>query len=96
MIQAFTLDAKGKSTPKGLTLAKPKSGVSKYSVALSKGTFAAQLLAAGLTNTDNSKAPLSFNVNLYFNGVSYAVAKDTEYTATANKSGSLVLKKVKK
>lgn len=96
VIQVFTLDAKGKSTPKGLTLAKPLGAVSKFSVTLTKGTFAAMLTGAGLTNSNATKAPLTLNFNVYFNNTSFAAASSVQYTATMAKTGTVTLPKVVK
>jgi hypothetical protein len=95
VIQVFTFDANGKPAPKGLTLSKPRNGVSSFSVTLTKGTFAALLAAAGLTNANASKVPVTLNVNVYFNNVSYAAAVPTLYTATMGKSGSTTIVKKK-
>lgn len=93
VILVFTADSKGKFSPKGLTLAKPKNGVSKYSVSASKGTFAALLSNAGLTNASVSKVAKMLNYNVYFNSVTYGVSKKVTYTATLGKSGSAALAK---
>ena len=88
VVQVFTLDAKSKSTPKGLTISKPKSGISKFSVSISKGTFAALLAPAGLTNTNATKAPLTVSFNLYFNNITFGSALAMTYTAKQGKAGS--------
>ena len=71
VIQVFKSDVKGKF-PKGFSMSAAKNGVSKFAFSASKGTFAAKLANAGLTNTTVSKVPLTLNCNLYFNNVSYA------------------------
>ena len=93
VILVFTADSKGKFAPKGLTLGKPKNGVSKYSVSASKGTFAALLSNAGLTNASASKVAKMVNYNVFFNNVTYGVTKTLTYTATLGKSGSAALAK---
>ncbi|HYG74122.1 MAG TPA: DUF4394 domain-containing protein [Planctomycetota bacterium] len=98
IIKTFKLDAKGKSTPKSSeTFAiglKPKNGVSKYAIKLSKNDYRAQLAEEGFTaDADLSKVERTLQINIYFNNVNYQVTKTFIYSAKKGKSGSATLQK---
>ena len=96
VVKSITLDAKGKS-PKGdnsfkLTV-KAKKGVvaaqtAKYSVKLTKGSFATSLSDEGLTNADATKASVNVLVRIVFAGAVYEHTQALSYTAKKGKSGS--------
>lgn len=92
VVKVFTLDAKGKSaasTTQKFSLSKPKLGVSKFSLKLSKGTFAAAFADESLTgNLDVKKESRSTRVTIYFNQVTYTKTQSLEYTAKKAKTGS--------
>ena len=96
MIKSVTLDAKGKS-PKGTSTfgltVKAKKGVvaaqtAKYTVKLTKGSFASSFADEGLTNATAKKANVSVVVRVVFAGAIYEHTQTLSYTATKGKSGS--------
>ena len=92
VVKAFSLDAKGKSaasTTQKLTISKPKAGIAKFTLKLSKGNFALALSDENLTgNLDIKKESRSARVSIYFNNVMYTKTQPLEYTAKKAKSGS--------
>lgn len=99
IIKVFNLDAKGKSTPKSNeTFAiglKPKNGLSKYAVKLSKNTYRDLLAEEGFTAaTDLTKTEKPLQIDIYFNNVNYRATKTFLYSSKKGKSGSATLAKV--
>ncbi len=102
----FTLDKsgsdkKGTCRPAGGTnsfkLQTSKSGgVAKYTVTMSKNTFATFLANSGLTSIDASKQAATITLDLYLNNVKYEATKSLTYSAKKGKSGNAQLAKVKK
>ncbi len=90
IVKSFTLDAKGKSTTKGLTMGKPKNGSTKLILKLTKATLAASLSDEGLTGDADIKTAVSKTVNaiVLFNNGFYAATKTVSYTAKKGLSGS--------
>jgi hypothetical protein len=91
---SVTLDAKlkGRSPDKtrSVSLGKPRNNLSKLSVKLTKGDFAAAFADEGLTNDPNgpSKAARTMLVAIEIHGQPYAAQVSLQYTAKAGKSGS--------
>jgi len=102
----FTLDKsgsdkKGTCRPAGGTnsfkLQTSKSGgVAKYTVTMSKNTFATFLANSGLTSIDASKQAATITVAIYLNNVKFEATKSLTYSAKKGKSGNAQLAKVKK
>ena len=59
----------------------------KYSVNFKKGTFAATLIGAGLTNANAKDAPVMVPFTLIFNNIVYQKTQAMSYTATMGKTG---------
>jgi len=86
--QSFTLDAKGRSVSKGMTLStKPGSSGSKYTLALRRGMFSPDLAASGFTNSTIGNQPVVVRVKFIFNGILYQADRTTFYSAKQGKSG---------
>ena len=92
VVKAFNLDAKGKSmasTTQKFTLSKPRLGLSKFTLKLSKGNFALALSDESLSgNLDVKNESRSARVSIYFNNVMYTKTQTLEYTAKKSKTGS--------
>jgi hypothetical protein len=92
-------DKKGTSRPSGGTnsfsLQSSKGTTAKYTVTLSKNTFATFLAASGLTSIDATKQTVMLQVNIYFNNVNFQVIKTLSYSAKKGKSGSAQILKTK-
>lgn len=90
------LNTKGTGTAPGatvkLTLKTIKEIVpkqnAKFSVSLTKGTFAASLAASGLTNATAMKAPVSVIYTVIFNNAVMQKSRAMLYTARAGKTGA--------
>lgn len=89
----FSLDERGNSTPKSNNSfklsVKPRDGLSKYSLKLSKGSFAAQLGSLNLTNADVKNQFVAVPLTIYFGNKSFQKASFSFYNAKAGKSGQL-------
>jgi len=88
---AFSLDARGHSTPKGdhsfKLNVKTKDGLSKYSCKLSKGSYAAKLAALNFSNTAVKNAFLAIPVTVYYGETSFTHTAFLTYSAKPGKSG---------
>jgi hypothetical protein len=90
VVRAFTLDAKGKQKNGFDAIAvgiKPKNGVSKYTVKITKGTFSDRLTDEGLTNTTISGKSTPVTVKVIFNGQLYQKIQGQIYNAKQGKTG---------
>jgi hypothetical protein len=89
IIRGFTLDSKGKSPRdvSGVTISKPKNGVSKYTVKFSRSDLAADLEDEGLVD-DEVADTVDVPVTLIFNGKILQTTTTREYKAKAGKSGA--------
>jgi hypothetical protein len=90
VVSAFTLDAKGKSKNGNSAFAiaiKPKNGVSKFTMKITKGTFSDRLANEKMTNTTVSGLSTTVTVNMVFNGEYYQKVQGQIYKATQGKSG---------
>jgi sugar lactone lactonase YvrE len=91
MAFAFSLDAKGKSTPKGDNTfkisTKIKDGSLTYTVTLNKGNFAAALAKHNVINTEVSGQQVTIPVTIYFNNSVNLEAAFCSYKAKLGKTG---------
>lgn len=87
--QAFTLSSKGKGLiGKNSCSFGVKAGKQKYSLKLSKGSFAAAFADEGLTSKNDNGSPHSIKCSLSFNGGIFQLAKTVTYKAKEKKSGA--------
>jgi sugar lactone lactonase YvrE len=88
---AFSLDAKGKSTPKGVNAlsfsTKPKNGALAFTAKLDKGNFAAALADENLISFDTKGTFVTVPIALYFNNALYLEIGSFSYKAKAGKTG---------
>lgn len=88
---AFSLDAKGKSTPKGVNSfslsTKPKNGGLTFTAKLTKGNFAAGVADENLINIDTKGSFVTVPIALYFNNTLYLETGSFNYKAKAGKTG---------
>jgi len=90
VVRSFTLNAKGKAKVGTNSFAigiKPKLGLSKYTMKVSRGTFSDRLQDEKLTNTTVKALPVTVIVNLIFNNTFYQKAQPQSYTARQGKTG---------
>ena len=90
VVRAFTLDAKGKQKSGGDSISvgvKPKNGISKYLVKMSKGTFSDRLVDEGLKNETVKGKSTTVKVNVIFNTKLYQKIQGQIYTAKQGKTG---------
>ena len=88
--KSFTLDEKGGAKPdknNSIKLGKPKLGVAKYSVKISKGSFAANFTDESLTSTDAKAVSRHVTVVILFNSTVFQANQAQLYTAKTGKTG---------
>lgn len=93
--RVFTLDDKGKSTPKGndtFMFSKPKSGNAPFKASFKNANLLASLTAAGIVNETSKGKPVTFTVNVFFNGAIYSKSVTAMFKGTKGKSGSITAK----
>ena len=90
VVAAFSLDAKGKSTPKGNNTfslsTKPKNGGLTFTATLNKGNFAAAMAVENISNIDTKGTFVVVPIALYFNNTVYLEIASFSYKAKAGKT----------
>ena len=87
--QGFTLTSKGKGiVGKNTCSFGIKAGTQKYSLKLTKGSFAGALMDEGLTNKTDTGSPHGVTCSLSFNGGIFQLSKSVTYKSKFGKTGA--------
>lgn len=88
--KSFSLSSSGrmKAGADSISLAKPKNGLSKFSVTFAKGSFADELTDENLIDATTGGTATEVKVNVIFNGKIYQEFRPLTYKAKKGKTGS--------
>lgn len=99
VVKFFTIDSKGKSTPKGndnfQIIGKPKNGKIAFSASFTRGSFIGDLTDAGypIGTADLPSASYDLPFGMYANFGTYLATEKTEYSLKAGKFKAKLAKK---
>ncbi|HYF49650.1 MAG TPA: DUF4394 domain-containing protein, partial [Planctomycetota bacterium] len=97
VVKTLTLDAKGKTTPKGndsFSIAAPKGGTAKFAVKLQKGDFFDALQSLGFTKDVSIKdLDAKLQIDIFIANTNFRATLDVLISTSKGKGGSAKLKK---
>jgi len=99
VVKFFTIDSKGKSTPKGndnfQIIGKPKNGKIAFSASFTKGSFIGDLTDAGypIGTADIPSASENIQFGIYASFGTYLTTEKTDYSVTKGKFKAKLAKK---